>query len=309
MIKNTDELINVIVRHKSYGIGVVTYITNENIYVDFDGRIRIFPYPDSFEKEYLIIAEPDIEISYAEQETENRPDKTRKMSVSAGMERLLDEYCSAFPLRWDNQRYLWKCVRTFQDRWDPDAADLSGMIRRATADADHLMNATRYYPREQIVGLAAKDSREVRSMFKDLFDEGRDLVERSNMFSDRVDRLLEGMRGKAYSQNHHRTMNAVSTYLWLKYPDRYYFFKDSVGREVSKATGFEFDKRGVTTADTMTSHFTLFDRVSEVIRQDGRFRKLLDERLDGTLYADDQLHCMTIDFAFFIRPLYANRKT
>ena len=309
MIKNADELIDVVVSHKSYGTGVVTRVTSENIYVGFDGRIRIFPYPDAFEKEYLVIAEPDIEISRAEPETENRPDKTRKMSASAGMERLMDEYCSAFPSRWDNQRYLWKCVHTFQDKWNPDASDLSGMIERATADADHLMNASLYYPREQIVGLAAKDPREVRSMFEDLFDEGRDLVERSSTFSERVNLLLEGMKGKAFSRNHHKTMNAVSTYLWLKYPDKYYFFKDAVGREVSKVTGFEFDKRGATTADNMVSHFALFDRVSGVLRQDDRFRRLLDERLDGTLYADEQLHCMAIDFAFFIRPLYANRKT
>ena len=54
--------------------------------------------------------------------------------------------------------------------------------------------------------------------------------------------------------------------------------------------------------------FTLMDKISAALRQDDRSRKILDSRLDKTLYSDEQLHCMAMDFAFFIRPCHQNSK-
>lgn len=45
--------VGAIVTHKDYADGAIIKITDKNIYVDFAGRQRIFPYPEAFEKEYL----------------------------------------------------------------------------------------------------------------------------------------------------------------------------------------------------------------------------------------------------------------
>lgn len=45
--------VGVIFTHKDYGKGIVTKLTEEKIYIDFNGKPRIFPYPEAFEKEYL----------------------------------------------------------------------------------------------------------------------------------------------------------------------------------------------------------------------------------------------------------------
>ena len=42
-----------IVYHKKYGKGTIIIITDESIYVNFSCGLRIFPYPEAFEKEYL----------------------------------------------------------------------------------------------------------------------------------------------------------------------------------------------------------------------------------------------------------------
>lgn len=39
--------------HNKYGEGVITIITEEKIYVDFNRSLRIFNYPDAFEKGFL----------------------------------------------------------------------------------------------------------------------------------------------------------------------------------------------------------------------------------------------------------------
>ena len=41
------------VTHNKYGNGVITSITDDKIYVDFYGNLRIFNYPDAFEKRFL----------------------------------------------------------------------------------------------------------------------------------------------------------------------------------------------------------------------------------------------------------------
>ena len=42
-----------LVTHKDYGEGTIFKITDKNIYVEFDGKKRIFPCLEAFEKEYL----------------------------------------------------------------------------------------------------------------------------------------------------------------------------------------------------------------------------------------------------------------
>lgn len=58
----------------------------------------------------------------------------------------------------------------------------------------------------------------------------------------------------------------------------------------------------------MDSWFKVLDRVSRSLLEATRFRQLLDDRLDKTMCRDEQMHCMAIDFAFYIRPLYEGRK-
>ena len=57
---NEDEMItvgiNTIVFHNLYGEGIVKKIIDNKLYVSFDGKQRIFIYPDAFEKGYLSFA-------------------------------------------------------------------------------------------------------------------------------------------------------------------------------------------------------------------------------------------------------------
>lgn len=224
------------------------------------------------------------------------------------LKRILDRYYYQFSNRWMEQKYLWKCVQSFQTYWDINAADFSSMIADATLDADYLMNASLYYPREMIINLAKQEPKEVQKMFAILFDEDRSVAQRALMFNGMADELRLKYKGKSFSRNY-QTMNAVSTYLWLRYPDKYYFYKYSVGQAVSSATGLYYSNIRDAEVDKMVNEFKLLDQISASLREDNRFRELLDERIDETLYRDEQMHCMAMDLSFYIRPCYQNRKS
>ena len=219
----------------------------------------------------------------------------------------MDRYHSQFPTRWEEQKYIWKAVQTFQNNWDLNTHDLAKMIEHSTADADYLMNHARYYPRDMIISLAEEWPDKVRSMFEELYDEKQDLASRAVNFCETADEMRICCNGKHCSTNH-QTMNAVSTYLWLKYPAKYYFYKYTVAKRVSLETSFGFACQRENHVNKMLSAFSLMDHISAGLRNDTRFRRLLNERLDYTLYSDESMHCMAMDFAFFIRPCYENSK-
>lgn len=80
--------------------------------------------------------------------------------------------------------------------WDFKSPDLSKMIERATSDAEYLMNASLYYPRDMIIGLAKGNPDEVKQMFLALFDEETEVVTRALEFNARTELLRGNYKGK-----------------------------------------------------------------------------------------------------------------
>lgn len=61
--------------HNLYGKGEVVKVTDDNIYVQFEKKQRVFPYPEAFEKGYL---SADVEIESTENDSVSA--STKKMS-------------------------------------------------------------------------------------------------------------------------------------------------------------------------------------------------------------------------------------
>ena len=52
-VKEIPVVEGAIVLHKEYGEGLIEKLTDEKAYVTFSGKLRIFLYPEAFEKRYL----------------------------------------------------------------------------------------------------------------------------------------------------------------------------------------------------------------------------------------------------------------
>ena len=64
--------------HKHYGKGRVVKRTTEKIYVDFNGKQRIFLYPEAFEKEYLkLLYQTQLEEQFFSMSQENYTGKAQ----------------------------------------------------------------------------------------------------------------------------------------------------------------------------------------------------------------------------------------
>ncbi len=84
--------------------------------------------------------------------------------------------------------------------------------------------------------------------------------------------MLEILRqeygGESWRQ-HYQNSNSISTYLWLRYPDKYYIYKYSEAVEVAKELESDFIPKKGAGVDNMIKSFALMMRLGLF---DGRFR-------------------------------------
>ena len=134
----------------------------------------------------------------------------------------LEKYKEAFSTRWQDEDYKWEMIEHFQKHWDINADNFYEMFTEATDKTYNLLTSVNNFPRGMIQLFSEQEPETVRNMFKNLFDENQDLIERIiNFQSASVEICERVLPGKQHFQ---RPM-AITVYLWLKYPDKYSIYK------------------------------------------------------------------------------------
>ena len=140
--------------------------------------------------------------------------------------------------QWGDEKYKWEAVKWFQDNWDVNSADFAEMLNRSLDKTFNLLASNNNFPKGMIVGFAKSAPEEVRAMFIALFDESKDVFERMDAFKMQSSILLEKY-GNGAAQ-HYQYENAISTYLWLRYPDKYYIYKFGEVKTVANELGSDY---------------------------------------------------------------------
>ena len=134
----------------------------------------------------------------------------------------LVEYKKRFiQTQWPDEKYKWEAVKCFQVNWDVNADDFAAMLTKALSQTGNLLASVNNFPAKMIIKFAEIAQEEVRAMFIELFDEGKDVYERIDSFKQKSNSLLERY-GNGAAQ-HYQYENAICTYLWLRYPDNITF--------------------------------------------------------------------------------------
>ncbi len=192
----------------------------------------------------------------------------------------------------------WKAVKCFQDNWDVNAKDFAKMLEKSLSLTGSLLAATSYFPKQAIIDFAEAAPEDVRSMFIALYDENTDLAERVVTFKTKADELHKkyGDEGK----KHFQTENAIMTYLWLRYTDKYYIYKISIIKKVSEVLESSYQFKSGAYTENIRNFMAFYDELSEELRKDPELRELLDSQITSECYDDPMLHTLAIDFGFYI---------
>lgn len=217
------------------------------------------------------------------------------------------EYKNQFEKWWPDERFKWESVKYFQENWDIDAEDFHEMIANTLNKPNiyaGLLASANNFPAAYLLVTSQKDPEAVRKMFVDLYDENTDIWERIANF-----KLTAEMLRKKYfpnDNNHYQGENAISTYLWLKYPDKYYIYKFSEVKNVATVLNSNYAfKKGAYEANIRNS-ISLYDEVCEELSKDEELVEMLSNAIDDTCYSDPVLNTLTIDVGFFISKVIAN---
>ena len=198
---------------------------------------------------------------------------------------------------WGKEKYKWEAVKHFQDNWDINADDFAEMLERALAKTYNLLASMNSYPKGD-----DRQQRQSRARGRAGYVHGplrREprLLGAHQRFKQRSNDLLEqtGQKGQSY-----QTENAITTYLWLRYPDRYYIYKYGEVRKTAQELGSDCVIKQGRYADNVRNHLALYDEINAELRKDEELRALLSASLTPDCYPDPEMRTLTIDFGFYI---------
>jgi 5-methylcytosine-specific restriction protein B len=206
---------------------------------------------------------------------------------------------------WGNEKYKWEAVKCFQDNWDVNADDFADMLSRSLAKTLNLLASTNNFPRGMIEGFAKTAPEEVRAMFINLYDESKDVYDRIKAFKDQSSIMLEKY-GNGAAQ-HYQYENAITIYLWLRYPDKYYIYKYGEIKTVADELGSDYRFKKGAYADNIRSFIKFYDEICDELKLDTELVNLLKSQLTDTCYPDPDLKTLTIDVGFYISRYYSQK--
>ncbi len=221
------------------------------------------------------------------------------------LKRALKEYKQDFVQKqWPNEKYKWEAIKFFQDNWDVNHAEFSTMLVNSLSKTFNLLASMNNFPAGVIGEFSQKAPEEVRAMFISLFDESRDVIIRILEFKDQASIMLEKYGSGA--RQHYQYENAISTYLWLRYPDKYYIYKYGETSTIAKKLGSAYQfKKGAYT-DNLRNFYSLNDELCEEIKKDEELIALFHSQLSEDCYQDPEYKTLTMDVGFYISRYYPN---
>lgn len=197
---------------------------------------------------------------------------------------------------WEEEEFKWRGIKTFQDNWDLDTQNLSDMIKRSLYGVSYMMVSQARFPEGMIEDFAEREPDTVRAMFKDLFDESKDIVERFHSFKQKSADLLERVGNGA--KNHFQDERTIALYLWLRYPDKYYVYQYTQARNLSIALGSDHRIIKGRLDSNIREWLALYNEVTELMKQKPEVRNWETQGMTAVHYPDPEYRMLATDLAY-----------
>lgn len=208
---------------------------------------------------------------------------------------LIKAYKKSFYKIDSEERYKWEAVAWYKKHWDINAPDFGKMVEIAFSKTFNLLAAGQYFARRMLKHFSKKYPEEVRSLFRMLYDESIPLHQRFDDFRAAFD-VFAGPE----KINHYQDLHAVSVYLTLEYPEKYYIYKYGVLYDFAYNHGIKLPKTaGKHETFKIECSNKLCDDILKVILEDNQLRSMSESRLDNNCYKDPAYHMLAFDIMFF----------
>ena len=217
---------------------------------------------------------------------------------------LVKQYKKDFLKYWEGEKYKWQAVKWFQDNWNINASDFGSMFEHATNKTDNLLASNQNYPKGVILEFAKEFPSETKQLFIDLYDEKVDLKIRVNNFKSKTTELVNkhnDLHPDNTWNNSYQQENAITTYLWLRYPDKYYIYKYTEYKAVFERLGCPDLIKAGGGYQNIKNGFEIYDKIAEVLSKDEEFKTILSSVLTDDCYPDKNFRSLTVDLGHYVK--------
>ena len=221
------------------------------------------------------------------------------------LDSIITEYKKQFiQSQWLKEKFKWEAVKCFQDNWDISTDNFTEMFKKSLVKTENLLSSKNNFPKDTIINLAKLYPNEVRKMFIELFDENKNIYERISTFKENSEALFK--KPQKIGNSHYQTENAITTYLWLRYPDKYYIYKFSEVVAVSNELESNYIFKRGEFSNNIENFFKFYDEICSKLQSDNELKNILSSVITDTCYPDPELKTLTIDIGYFISRYYSN---
>ena len=125
--------------------------------------------------------------------------------------------------------YKWESQKVFQDNWNIENPDLLAMYDKSLKNSktSSLWKDRTYRPKEALLTLGAMSPEYIGHIFKDLFNEEKNVADRIDRVIFYCDDLLSEYKIQyplKIENNHYQDYFILSLYLSFRYPEQYTFY-------------------------------------------------------------------------------------
>ena len=207
--------------------------------------------------------------------------------------------------QWKNERYKWEAIQCFQRNWNINTANFPDMLKRSLDNTYTLLASMSNYAKAMIIGFAEAAPEEVRGAFIALYDESRDVVERIQAFKAQAEEMLEKYGDGA--RQHFQTENAITVYLWLRYPDTYGIYKYGEIKPTAKLLVADYVFKKGAYATNIRNWLNFCNEIRDELLTDYELIELVKSHLTESCWPDSELRTLTMDVVFYISRFYSQK--
>lgn len=225
---------------------------------------------------------------------------------------VIEGYKECFMLRWacpskGEIGYTWEAVKCFREHLDIDAPDFADMLSWAIEKSNNLLTSAHFFAGGMLLAMAQTEGEAVRQMFRELYDETQELGQRITDFEAAAEKIRAAHDDGTWN-SHYQHINAISTYLWLRYPEKYYVYKYTVCHDVAETLEADFQPKGNGAAENVVQCYRLYHEIREELRADDELSKLFADAIPDAADANEYLNTVTIDFCYYLSQVYRKEK-
>tara|TARA_B110000467_G_C18280449_1_gene458241 strand:+ start:77 stop:1267 length:1191 start_codon:yes stop_codon:yes gene_type:complete len=209
----------------------------------------------------------------------------------------IKEYKSNFESVHNQEIYKWHAIKQFQDNFNIDSKDFYSNVELSLSKSYNLLDSNLYFPKGALLSIIKESPEQLREMFRLLFNEDLDILERVDNF--RKEFRILNKKVFPDKKNDFQDHRAVIVYLALMYPERYFFYKFGMFKKFAKKIDFA-DSPVKGRINNIGLYQNLCELVRYEVEKDQELLNLHEKRLGSDCYRDKNHNVLTQDFIYAV---------